>query len=112
MSERTILNLENPVSQSADAVKALLAYMHRPSEPLPEFVELDNRVRLVLSKDKQAYYCVPANFYHPEKPCKHMKALQVAIEAREDDSILPAMAKPFRPYVDDGPVKVRTASGG
>jgi len=48
---KTILNLESPVSQSVDAVKSLLAYMHRPSEPLPEFVELNDRVWLTLSKD-------------------------------------------------------------
>jgi len=40
-----------------------------------------------------------------------MKALQASIEEQEDESILPAMSQPFRPYVDDGPVKVRTASG-
>jgi len=105
---KTILNVENPVTQSIDAVKALLAYMNRPAEPLPEFVELNNRVRLTLSKDGMVYYLTtakacscPANTFHPGTPCKHMKALQIAIEEREDDSILPAMSKPFRPTSDD-----------
>jgi len=57
---RTILNLENPVTQSIDSVRALLAYLHRPADPLPSFVELQNSVRLTLSKDKKAYYVTTA----------------------------------------------------
>jgi len=107
---KTILSIESPVSQSVDAVKSLLAYMHRPSEPLPEFVELNDRVWLTLSKDGKAYYTTttkscscPARFYHPGKICKHMKALQLSVEEKEDKSILPAMAQPFRPTSDDIP---------
>ncbi len=110
--------IENPVSQTTEAVKGLLTYMHRPVDPMPEFVELNNRVRLTLSKDRKAYYMTttkdcscPARAYHPETTCKHMKALQVDIEKREDDSILPKITEPFRPYVDEGPVKVRNARG-
>jgi len=118
MSGKLSIQLENPVSQTVDAVKSLLAYMHRPSDPLPSFVELNGHVRLTLSKDKQAYYVTtpkdcscPARAYRPGTTCKHMKALQASIEDREDDSIMPAMSQPFRPYTDDGPVKVRTSSG-
>jgi hypothetical protein len=82
--------------------------MNRPAEPLPEFVVLNDCVRLTLSKDGKAYYTTttescscPARLYHPEKICKHMKALQLSVEEREDDSILPAMAAPFRPTSDD-----------
>jgi len=53
---RTILNPENPVTQTVDAVKALLAYMHMPADPLPQFVELQDRVRLTRSKDGKGYY--------------------------------------------------------
>jgi len=105
---KTILNLETPVTQSVDAVKALLAYMHRPAEPLPEFVELQDRVRLTRSKDGKGYYLTtpkncscPARAFNPGAPCKHMKALQVSIVEREDESIMPAMAQPFRPTSDD-----------
>jgi len=115
---KTILNPENPVTQTVDAVKALLAYMHRPAEPLPEFVELQDRVRLTRSKDGKGYYLTtpkncscPARAFNPGAPCKHMKALQASIEEQEDESILPAMSQPFRPYVDDGPVVARAVNG-
>jgi len=77
------IETENPVSQTVDAVRELLSYMHRPAEPLPEFVELNDRVRLTLSKDGKAYYLTtaracscPANTFHPGQRCKHMRALQ------------------------------------
>jgi len=105
---RTIVDVESPVSQSIESVKALLAYMNRPPEPLPEFVELEGKVRLTLSKDGKAYYLTttkacscPANTFHPGTPCKHMKALQIAIEEREDRDIMPAIRQPFRPTSDD-----------
>jgi len=60
MPEKTLVEIQNPVTQTVDAVKALLAYMHRPAEPLPLFVALNDRVRLTLSKDKQAYYVTTA----------------------------------------------------
>jgi len=102
------IQTENPVSQPVESVKALLAYLHRPADPLPSFVELQNHVRLTLSKDGKAYYLTttkacscPANTFHPGTPCKHMKALQIAIEEREDRDIMPAIRQPFRPTSDD-----------
>jgi hypothetical protein len=70
-----------PVTQSIDAVKSLLAFVGRASDPLPTDVSLDNgRVVLVLSNKKDAYYCLtakacscPANAYHPGQPCKHQR---------------------------------------
>jgi len=56
MSGKTLVEIQTPVTQTVDAVKALLAYMHRPAEPLPEFVELQDRVRLTRSKDGKGYY--------------------------------------------------------
>jgi len=104
----TNIQIENPVTQTVDAVKSLLAYMHRPVDPMPSFVELNGHVRLTLSKDKQAYYVTtpkdcscPARAYWPGTTCKHMKALQASIEETEDESILPKMASPFRPTSDD-----------
>jgi len=118
MTGKTLVEIQTPVTQTVDAVKALLAYMHRPAEPLPLFVALNDRVRLTLSKDKKAYYVTtakecscPARTFNPGTTCKHMKALQASIEEREDESIMPGMSQPFRPYVDDGPVIIRTASG-
>jgi len=101
---KTTFEVESPVTQTVDAVKTLLAYLHRPAEPLPEFVELRDRVRLTLAKDKKAYYLTttkdcscPAHTFNPGTPCKHMRALQVSVEER----ILPAMDQPFRPTSDD-----------
>jgi len=115
MSGKLSIQLENPVSQTVDAVKALLAYMHRPADPLPEFVELQDRVRLTLAKDGKAYYLTttkdcscPARAYHPGTTCKHMRALQASIEEQEDDSILPKMSEPFRPTSDDKVPRLET----
>lgn len=71
-----------PVTQSIASIKALLSWKGRASDPLPSFVELgkdDNRVVLVLSNKRDAYYCVtskkcscPAATYH-QGPCKHQR---------------------------------------
>jgi len=114
---KTILNLENPVSQTVDAVKALLAYMRRPAEPLPSFVELQNHVRLTLSKDRRAYYLTtpkncscPARAFTPGVACKHMKALELSLEEAQDD-LLPERAQPFRPVSDDKIPRLETRPG-
>lgn len=52
-----------PVTQSLDAVKALLTWKGRAANPLPQFVEMredEGRVMLVLSNKKDAYYTVTA----------------------------------------------------
>jgi len=69
-------------TQSAEAIKGLLAWKKVASDPLPEFVEMgegDNRLVLVLSNKKDAYYTVtangcscPASTYH-HGPCKHQR---------------------------------------
>lgn len=71
------------VTQSTEAVKALLAFVGRASDPLPTFVELDGGVRLTRSKKGDAYYTTTptdcsckARTYNPGTPCEHMKALQ------------------------------------
>jgi len=80
---KTILNMENPVTQSVAAIKALLQWKGRASDPLPQFVELgkdEGKLVLVLSNKRDAYYCTtakqcscPANTWHPGHPCKHQR---------------------------------------
>jgi len=116
---RTILNVENPKTQTLESVKSLLAYMHRPADPMPSFIELDGHVRLTLSKDGKAYYLTttkdcscPARAFNPGAACKHMKALELSLEdedpyshprrlARPPDDLLPERAQAFRPYDDE-----------
>jgi hypothetical protein len=81
MVERALLDRGSPITQSIDAVKSLLAYVGRASDPLPTFLELpDKRCILVLSNKKDAYYTVtpescscPSATYRPGKPCKHQR---------------------------------------
>lgn len=70
-----------PVTQSVDAVKTLLSFVGRASDPMPSDVTLDNgRMVLVLNNKKDAYYVTtpkscscPASVYNPGKPCKHSR---------------------------------------
>ena len=74
---------ESPKTQSAEAIKSLLTWKKVSCDPLPEFVEMgegDNRLVLVLSNKKDAYYTVtaegcscPAATYHPGTRCKHQR---------------------------------------
>lgn len=81
MSERNLLEgRTGPVTQSVAAIKSLLAFVGRASDPMPSDVSLDNgRLVLVLSNKKDAYYTVtatkcscPAASYH-HGPCKHQR---------------------------------------
>ena len=70
-----------PITQSVDAVKALLTWKGHPVDPLPADVSLDNgRLVLVLSNKKDVYYTVtpsrcscPSATYHPGQRCKHQR---------------------------------------
>ena len=83
MSGKILVQIENPKTQSLDAVKALLAWKQVSCDPLPEFVEMgkeDSRLVLVLSNKKDAYYVTtsrtcscPSSTYHPGVACKHSK---------------------------------------
>ena len=111
-----------PITQSIDAVKALLTWKGRASSPLPEFVEMgkgDSRLVLVLSNKRDVYYCVTAkacscpahNFGHGQR-CKHQRkyfAEQIAKPA-ETDSIRPKFDKSFRPF-SELPSEERRAVG-
>ena len=80
--KKLVYQVESPITQSIDAVKALLAYKKVASDPLPQEVSLDGgRLVLVLSNKKDAFYTVtaracscPAATYNPGKPCKHITA--------------------------------------
>jgi hypothetical protein len=105
MSGRTILKMENPVTQSIDAVKSLLAYVGRASDPMPIFVELKDSVRLTRSKKGDCYYTTTlsecsckARTYNPGNPCKHMLALRADLANHiESESIRPKVPA-FKPF--------------
>ena len=83
MNGKIIIAIEKPQTQSVAAVKSLLAWKGRASDPLPSFIEMgqeDNRLVLVLSNKRDAYYTTtvrecscPARSWHPNGPCKHMR---------------------------------------
>ena len=90
-----------PITQSIDAVKSLLAYVGRSSDPLPSDVSLDNgRLVLILSNKKDCYYVVtktacscPSAIYRHNGPCKHQRKYfpeQIAKPVAQTDSIRPA----------------------
>ena len=102
MSARTILNVETPTTQSLDAIKALLSWRGRASDPLPSFIEIgkeESRLVLVLSNKKDCFYVTtaracscPAAVYH-HGPCKHQRKYFPKIAkpaAMESESIRPA----------------------
>ncbi len=93
-----------PVTQSVEAVKNLLAFVGRASDPMPSDVTLDNgRLVLVLNNKRDAYYtCTaracscPSATYRHNGPCKHQRKYfpgsqksAVELEA-ESDAILAA----------------------
>lgn len=77
-----------PVTQSRDAVKTLLAFVGRASDPMPTDVTLDNgRMVLVLSNKRDCYYVVtsracscPAAHWN-RGPCKHQRKFFPQAEA-------------------------------
>jgi hypothetical protein len=95
-----------PVTQSLDAIKSLLAYVGRASDPMPSEVSMDNgRLMLVLSNKKDAYYTVtekkcscPARVWHPGTPCKHQRKYFGA-------SMAPTVAPTSEPLVKRGGFK-------
>ena len=94
-----------PVTQTVTAIKSLLTFMGRASNPLPSDVSLDNgRMVLVLSNKKDAYYtctakacsCPAAHWNHG--PCKHQRKYfpqpQTAKVVSANDSIKTAATWP------------------
>ena len=92
-----------PISQSIEAVKSLLTWRGRGTDPMPSTLEFINegegsRLVLVLSNKKDSYYVVtpakcscPAATYHPGQPCKHQRKYfpQPKREVAEPSSIRP-----------------------
>ena len=112
MYEKNLLEgLQGPVSQSVDAVKALLTWKGRAVDPMPSKIEFTNegeegRLMLILSNDKQNYYVTTARAcscssatYHPGQPCKHQRAhfgaKVAATEATNESLIQRGGFKPF-----------------
>ena len=95
-----------PVTQSVDAIKSLLAYVGRASDPMPIDVTLDNgRLVLVLSNKKDAYYTVtakacscPAATYH-HGPCKHQRKYFSVAKVEQSTASEPLIQRGgFRPF--------------
>jgi hypothetical protein len=88
-----------PVTQSLEAVKNLLAFVGRASNPLPSDVSLDNgRLVLILSNKKDAYYtCTAAKCSCPGNQfrhnCKHMR------------KYFPETAKPAATVTEPGSIR-------
>ena len=108
-----------PVTQSKDAVKTLLAFVGRASDPMPSDVTLDNgRMVLILSNKKDCYYtytakacsCLAATYHRG--PCKHQRKYFPQAEASRpvsaNDSIAPVATWPggANGPVDSDPIKV------
>lgn len=84
MAGRTLIEMQNPVTQSVEAVKALLIWKGRAIDPLPSVVEFardgeEGRLMLVLSGDKKCYYVTteracscPCATCH-QGPCQHQR---------------------------------------
>ncbi|MBP7071827.1 MAG: hypothetical protein KBA97_12250 [Methanothrix sp.] len=82
-AEKRILSVEKPQTQCIEAVKSLLAWRGRASDPLPSFLEMgegEARMVLVLSNKKDCFYVVtdrecscPAHNWHPNQRCKHQR---------------------------------------
>ena len=83
MSAKTIIRVEKPLTQTVVAVKGLLSWRGRASDPMPSFIEMgegDTRLVLVLSNKRDCYYTVtardcscPAHNWRPGQRCKHQR---------------------------------------
>jgi folate-dependent phosphoribosylglycinamide formyltransferase PurN len=72
-----------PITQSKEAVKALLIWRGRACDPMPEFVEMgkgESRLVLVLSNKRDAYYTTiaracscPAHAFSHGSQCDHQR---------------------------------------
>lgn len=82
MAGKFFIQIEAPVTQSTEAVKALLKFYNHDKEvaDLPPFYRLGAEMVLVLGNKGDAYYVTtprgcscPTRSYHPGQPCKHMR---------------------------------------
>ncbi len=79
---RIVFENQSPVTQSVEAVKALIMFHNhgRAPDEMPAFYRLTGEMVLALSARKDAYYVVtprtcscPAATYRPGSPCKHQR---------------------------------------
>jgi hypothetical protein len=82
MSGKTLIEMQNPVTQSLDAIKAFLIWKGRAVDPMPstiEFMQDEGRMVLVLSNKKDSYYvttataCSCPSATYRGGQCKHMR---------------------------------------
>jgi len=82
MAEKILVQIETPVTQSTEAVRALLKFSNHGREvaELPPFYRLGAEMVLVQSNKGDVYYVTtprdcscPAQSYNPGQPCKHMR---------------------------------------
>lgn len=113
MAGKTLIDIQKPQTQTVDAIKALLSWRGRASDPLPSFVEMgegEARMVLVLSNKKDCFYVVtvrdcscPAHNWHPNQRCKHQRAHfpeTMQATTKLEQSIIPER-RPFKPYLSD-----------
>ena len=115
MSARTLVQMENPVTQSLEAIKAFLTWKGRAVDPMPsviEFMQEEGRMVLVLSNKKDSYYVTtatacscPSATYRGGR-CKHMRRFfqqEQAATAFEAGSIKPDAKWPGS---ENGPINM------
>ena len=105
MSGKTLVQMQNPVTQSLEAIKAFLIWKGRATDPMPtvvEFMQEEGRMVLVLSNRKDSYYVVtektcscPSQIYRGGR-CKHQRRFfpqqEQAATVSESGSIKPTGA--------------------
>ena len=77
MNGKTLIQMQNPVTQKPDAVEALATYLNKSIEAC--VLDL-GAAKLVRSNKGDAFYTVtakacscPAATYHPSQACKHQR---------------------------------------
>ncbi|NPV62797.1 MAG: hypothetical protein HPY61_09250 [Methanotrichaceae archaeon] len=82
MNGRTLLEVANPVTQTAEAVKQLIAFYNHGQAPeeMPPFFRLSAEMVLVRNNKGDAYYVTtprscscPSAIYRSGKHCKHQR---------------------------------------
>lgn len=72
------MNGNDTSTQSIEAVAELLKFLNTPTDPLPDFIQLES-LFLVLSRKKDSYYvvtpeaCSCPSFIYRGGPCKHQR---------------------------------------
>lgn len=111
MLNKTILDVASPVTQTAEAVKQLIAFYNHGQQPeeMPPFFRLSAEMVLVRNNKGDAYYVTtprdcscPARCYNPGKPCKHQrKYFPAAQNATARPQAEPSLISgPFKPFLE------------